>query len=104
MNTLPRSGPWGTRQEFLIDQALDGALAMTELEIRRMRPAASPQQLFPLRTGFQSNQWTIDEVLNIDRRTPSYRSWVSGMPVMSRILSDYSFSGSARNSMMEGAR
>jgi hypothetical protein len=102
--SLPKAGPWATRQEYLVDQALESALALTDDQLRVMRPVASPQQLFPMRTGFQASQWTIEEVLNIDRRTPTYRSWVSGAPVMTRILSDYSFSGSARNAMMEGAR
>lgn len=96
------AGPWKLRQEYLVDQALASALELNDDELRRLRPAASPQQLFPQRLGFQQNQWTITEVLNIDRRTPSYRSWISGMPVMPRIMSDYSFSGSSRNASQEG--
>jgi len=40
--------------------------------------------------------------MNIDRYTPSYRSWVSGMPVMPSVMSDQSWSGTARNAMSEG--
>lgn len=101
-NELPTAGPWPTRSEYLIDEALNDALEATPDELRKMRPIASPQQLFPKRTGFQQNQWTIEEVLNIDRLTPTYRSWVSGMPVMPSVMSDQSWSGTARNALSEG--
>lgn len=67
-----------------------------------MRPIAAPQQAFPDRTGFQQNAWTIEEVLNIDRLTPTYRSWISGMPAMPSVMSDQSWSGTARNALSEG--
>lgn len=96
------SKPWQTRTEFLVDQALDSALAMSPEQLRTMRPAAAPQKPFPNRTGFRQRPWDINQVLNIDRYTPSYRSWVSGMPVESSIMSDRSWSGTARNAMSEG--
>lgn len=67
-----------------------------------MRPVAAPQDPFPARTGFQQNPWDIEQVLNIDRYTPTYRSWVSGMPVMPSVLSDYTWQGTSRNSLSEG--
>ncbi len=105
MNQLPKAGPWATRQEFLVDQALDNALSATSAELRRLRPVARPQVLFPERVGFASDQWTIEEVLNIDRRTPTYRSWVSGMPVMRKIdVNPDTIQAGTRNSMTEQFR
>jgi hypothetical protein len=101
-NNLPTAGPWGTRSEYLVDQALDNALEATPDELRAMRPVAAPQQAFPRRTGFQANQWTIEQVLNIDRLTPTYRSWTSGMPAQTSIMSDQAWGGSARNALSEG--
>lgn len=94
--------PWQTRSEYLVDQALESALALSPEELREMRPIAAPQNPFPERRGFAKENWTIEEVMNIDRYTPSYRSWISGMPVQPSMISDYSWSGSARNSMSEG--
>jgi hypothetical protein len=96
------SSPWQSRSEFLVDQALENALAQSPDELRKMRPVALPQQLNPKRTGLRQSPATIDQVLNIDRYTPTYRSWVSGMPVQSSIMSDRSWSGTARNAMSEG--
>lgn len=106
MNNLPKAGPWATRAEFLIDQALDNALAGTPAQIRAMRPAARPQELFPARTGYQTQPWDINTVLNIDRLTPTFRSWVSGMPVENRNINDAmgKINGSSRNSMSENFR
>jgi hypothetical protein len=94
--------PWGSREEFLVDQALAAALAGTPEEIRAMRPVAAPQQPFPDRLGFRQQTWTVTEVLNVDRYTPSYRSWLSGMPVRPSVMSDQSWSGTARNALSEG--
>jgi hypothetical protein len=94
--------PWGSREEMLTDIALQDALAGTHDELQAMRPAAAPQQAFPDRLGFKRNTWTIQEVLNIDRQTPTYRSWLSGMPVRPSVMSDQSWSGTARNAMSEG--
>ena len=94
--------PWQSREEMLTDLALRDALAGTPDEIRAMRPVAAPQNPFPDRVGFQQNQWTIHEVMNIDRYTPTYRSWLSGMPVRPSVMSDQSWSGTARNAMSEG--
>ena len=94
--------PWQSREEFLVDQALENALAGTDEEIQAMRPAAAPQNPFPDRLGFRKNTWTIGEVLNVDRYTPTYRSWLSGMPVRPSVMSDQSWSGTARNAMSEG--
>lgn len=91
-----------SREEFLVDQALTNALASTPDELRAMRPAAAPQNPFPERRGYGRTEWTVREVLNIDRYTPTYRSWMSGMPVMRSVMSDQSWSGTARNSMSEG--
>jgi hypothetical protein len=101
-NQLPTAGPWASRSEMLVDQALRNALAASPDELRKMRPIASPQQLFPERTGFASSQSGINEVLNVDRRTPTYRSWVSGIMTQSSVISDYTWEGSSRNSMSEG--
>lgn len=97
------TGPWALRSEYLVDQALRNALEATPAQLRTMRPAASPQALFPKRTGFAKGEWTINEVLNIDRQTPSYRSWISGIPAMPSVLSDYTWSGSSRNALTSGS-
>jgi hypothetical protein len=98
-----RSRPWQSRAEYLVDDALMRARAGTDDEIRNMRPLAAPQELFPARTGFMKNDWTVTEVMNIDRQTPSYRSWISGMPSMKSSLADPNIvpgaEGSTRNSM-----
>ena len=94
--------PWQSRSEYLVDAALESALAATPEELREMRPVASVQNAFPERRGFAKSEWDIYEVMNIDRYTPSYRSWVSGMPVMPSVMSDQSWSGTARNAMSEG--
>lgn len=67
-----------------------------------MRPLAAPIELFPERRGFAKAIWDIDSVLNIDRYNPTRRSWMSGMPVTASVMSDHSWSGSARNAMSEG--
>ena len=91
--------PWQSRTEFLVDESLKAALAPEE-EIRAMRPYVGAQQLFPERTGFQREDWTIGEVMNIDRRTPNYRSWVSGYTVERSLLAGESGTeASTRNTM-----
>lgn len=89
--------PWQTRQEMLVDLALQSAISDPET-IRQTRPVV-PQQLFPEREGFGKQEHTIMSVMNISRYTPSYRSWVSGMPVMGSSFQDGSFSASGRYSM-----
>ena len=96
------SGPWQSRAEFLVDQALESALAATDDELRMMRSPSVPQELFPPRVGYQSQPWTVYSVLNIDRIVPTHRSWMSGMPVMRSTMSDQSWGGSARNAFTEG--
>lgn len=94
--------PWQSREEMLTDIALQSALGGTYEQIKTMRPAAGPQKPFPARTGFRQQSWTVEEVLGIGRSTPSYRSWLSGMPVRPSVLSDQSWSGTARNALSEG--
>jgi hypothetical protein len=100
VSRMPR--PWQTRSEYLVDLALESALAASPEELRVMRPVAAPQNPFPERRGFAKSEWNINEVMNIDRYNPTYRSWMSGMPVMPSVMSDQSWSGTARNSMSEG--
>jgi hypothetical protein len=100
VSRMPR--PWQTRSEYLVDLALESALAASPEELRVMRPVAAPQNPFPERRGFAKSEWNINEVMNIDRYNPTYRSWMSGMPVMPSGMSDQSWSGTARNSMSEG--
>jgi hypothetical protein len=99
---IPTAGPWASRSEQLVDQALNTALSMTPDQLRKMRPIAAPQKLNPQRTGFQQRQSTINDVLNVDRRTPTYRSWVSGVITQPSVISDYTWEGSSRNAMSEG--
>lgn len=94
--------PWQSRSEYLVDLALESALAASPEELREMRPVAAPQNPFPERRGYAKSEWNIHEVMNIDRYNPTYRTWMSGMPVMPSVMSDQSWSGTARNAMSEG--
>jgi hypothetical protein len=91
--------PWQTRQEFLVDLALDSAISDPET-IRQTRPIV-PMEVFPERRGFTKNEHGIMSILNTSREVPMYRSWVSGAPVMlhNGSLVDDSFSGSDRYTM-----
>ena len=95
--TTDMARPWQTRQEFLTDQALQSAISDPET-IRKLRPVV-PQQLFPQRYGFGRQEHNIQSVLTIDRYLPTYRSWLSGMPVMRQDFEDGNFSGASRYSM-----
>lgn len=92
-----KSKPWATRQEMLVDLALESAISDPET-IRKTRPVV-PVQLFPEREGFAKQAVTIMDVFNMSRYGVNYRSWVSGMPVMHSAFEDGSFSGSGRYSM-----
>jgi len=94
--------PWQTRSEYLVDLALENALAASPEELREMRPISMPLELFPERRGYAKQVYDISAVLNIDRYNPTRRSWMSGMPVMASIMSDQAWSGTARNAMSEG--
>lgn len=89
--------PWQSRQEFLVDQALEAAISDPET-IRATRPVV-PQQVFPERFGFSRQEPNLMAVLNVDRYMPTYRSWMSGMPVMERTFQDGGFDGTGRYSM-----
>lgn len=89
--------PWQSRQEMLVDLALQSAISDPET-IRQTRPVV-PQVLFPERDGFGKQEHTIMSVMNIDRYMPSYRSWLSGMPVMHEALDNMNTESSSRYSM-----
>lgn len=92
------SRPWQSRQEMLTDLALQSAISSPE-EIRKIRPVV-PQQLFPDSRGMVKNEMGIMDVLSTDRFAPTYRSWISGAPVMFRNgFMDDNFSSSSRYSM-----
>lgn len=92
------SRPWQSRQEMLTDIALQTAISTPE-EIRAIRPVV-PQQLFPESRGFTKQELGVMDVFYLDRAQPTYRSWVSGAPVMFRNgFMDDSFSSSSRYSM-----
>lgn len=78
--------------------ALESALSTPE-QIRAIRPVV-PQQMMPDTRGVRQVPG-IRDVLATDRYAPTYRSWVSGAPVMFRNgqMVDDSFSGSTRYSM-----
>lgn len=81
-----------------MDQALQNAISDPET-IRAIRPVV-PQQLMPQSRGFAKQELGILDVLNTPRTMPTYRSWVSGAPVMFRngFMED-NFEGSSRYSM-----
>lgn len=92
------SRPWQSRQEMLTDMALQSAISDPET-IRQIRPVV-PQQLFPETRGAMKREFGIMDVLGTDRFAPTYRSWVSGAPVMFRNgFIDDSWSGASRYSM-----
>lgn len=81
-----------------MDLALESAISDPDT-IRQIRPVV-PQQLMPERNGFAKRESGIMDVLSLQRYTPTYRSWVSGAPVMFRNgLVDDTFQGSSRYSM-----
>jgi len=90
--------PWQSRQEMLVDIALQSAISDPDT-IRKIRPVV-PQQLFPETRGMVKQVAGIMDVLSTDRFVPTYRSWISGAPVMFRngFMED-NFSGSSRYSM-----
>ena len=90
--------PWQSRQEMLVDIALQSAISDPET-IRATRPVV-PQELFPETRGLVRREMSVTDVLTIDRNFPTYRSWVSGAPVMFKDgFMDENFSGSSRYSM-----
>ena len=91
--------PWQTRQEFLVDIALESAISDPET-IRQTRPVV-PMEVFPEVRGFVKMEHGIMSVLNTSREVPVYRSWVSGAPVMlhNGSLVDDTFTGSDRYTM-----
>lgn len=92
------SRPWQSRQEMLVDIALESAISDPET-IRKTRPVV-PQQLFPESRGMAKNEMGVMDVLTLDRNFPTYRSWVSGAPVMFRNgFMEENYEGSSRYSM-----
>ena len=91
--------PWQSREEMLVDIALQSAISDPET-IRQTRPTV-PQQLMPEHRGFSKQELGVMDILSIDRNTPTYRSWVSGaVNVLTRTqMNDDAFSGSGRYSM-----
>lgn len=89
--------PWQTRQETLVDQALESAISDPET-IRSIRPAV-PQTLFPQTRGIAKQEPTVFDALDISRYNPTYRSWISGINVMRTSNEDTDFTGSSRYSM-----
>lgn len=91
--------PWQSREEMLTDVALQSAISDPET-IRATRPIV-PQQVMPERRGFMKQELGIMDILSVDRYAPTYRSWVSGAPVMFQRaqMNDDEFSGSGRYSM-----
>lgn len=83
---------------MLVDQALQSAMLPPE-QIRMIRPVV-PQQLMPQSRGFGKQEPSVLDVLNTPRTMPTYRSWLSGAPVMFRdgFMED-NFEGSSRYSM-----
>lgn len=88
--------PWQSRQEFLTDQALQAAVSDPDT-IRQLRPVI-PQQLFPQTRGFIKTTPDLNSVFSLSRYGVSYRSWISGTPVMPEMKTG-DFEGSDRYSM-----
>lgn len=83
---------------MLVDQALMSAISTPE-DIRKIRPVV-PQQLFPKTRGIIKQEMSVSDALTVDRNFPTYRSWMSGAPVMFRDgFPAAGFEGSSRYSM-----
>ena len=91
------AGPWQTRQENLVDQALVSAISDPET-IRAIRPVV-PQELLPNTRGIAKQEPTVFDALSANRYAPTYRSWISGISVMRNSVVDTDFTGSGRYSM-----
>lgn len=91
------AGPWQTRQENLVDQALASAISDPET-IRAIRPTV-PQVLLPNTRGITKREPTIYDALGLRRSLPTARSWISGISVMRTSNEDTDFTGSSRYSM-----
>lgn len=89
--------PWATRQEMLVDLALESAISDPET-IRQTRPPF-PLQMFPDREGYRKQEFDLYGVLSMSRMGVKNRSWISGMPVMQDYFNSGEFSGSGRYSM-----
>lgn len=91
--------PWQSREEMLVDIALESAISDPET-IRQTRPVV-PQQLMPQTRGFLKQELGVQDILSVDRYAPTYRSWISGAPVMLQRsqLTDDTYGGSGRYSM-----
>ena len=91
--------PWQSREEMLVDIALQSAVSDPET-IRQTRPVV-PQQLMPESRGFIKQELGIMDIMSVDRYAPTYRSWISGAPVMLQRaqMMDDQYSGSGRYSM-----
>ena len=88
--------PWQSRQEFLVDQALQAAISDPDT-IRAIRPTV-PQQLFPQTRGFIKQSPTLMDIFGMSRYGVQNRSWISGMPVMPE-MNTGEFEGTGRYSM-----
>ena len=91
--------PWQSRQEMLVDLALSSAISDLDT-IRATRPVV-PINFMPERYGYAKQESGIVDILGLQRQNISYRSWVSGAPVMFRNggIEDDAFQGSSRYSM-----
>lgn len=89
--------PWQSRQEMLVDLALESALQPVE-KIKMIRPPF-PVALFPQTRGEMHMVPGINDVLNIDRSVQTNRSWLSGLPVMQQQFSEGEFSAGGRYAM-----
>jgi hypothetical protein len=96
---VARTRPWQTREEMLVDMALQSAISDPET-IRQIRPTV-PQQLMPQTRGFIKQELGVMDILSVDRNAPTYRSWVSGaVNMLTRAqMNDDAFTGSGRYSM-----
>ena len=91
--------PWQTRSEFLVSHALVTQLDASEEELRVMQPISGPRPLFPPRTSEPRVEWTVDDVLDVDRYAARNDSWVSGAPVQRSVIAEEGTQASSRYSM-----
>ena len=90
--------PWQSKESFIVSEAMRLAEVPAD-EIRKIRPA-TPQTLFPDPESFYEREpLTIEATFDIERWSPSVRSWISGpsREVRRSDMQQDMWSGTSRN-------
>jgi hypothetical protein len=69
--------PFDSKEEYVVSEAMRLMQVSADV-IRQTRPPV-PQMLFPPIYGYDTTPLTIDQVLDVNRWAPQYRSYSSGI-------------------------